>query len=196
MSGVIQVCPGANLADPADMLAKCTFWAGNDPSGSGLKGTWMKKCWIGGTSPANAPLVVDVNGVVSWVNVASAVTINIDPTNGFRATGTNSYATLADGYLNIFGTGTLAGYQSGLTPVACIVTDPSGNVFSATPISFSLWIASTTVFSCSVSGGVTKLKVAGLPSYANNAAALAGGLVAGEAYLVAGSDPRALAIVY
>ncbi len=38
-------------------------------------------------------------------------------------------------------------------------------------------------------------KVSGLTAYANNAAALAGGLVAGDFYMVTGSDPRQVAVV-
>jgi hypothetical protein len=45
-------------------------------------------------------------------------------------------------------------------------------------------------------GTFATAKLTGLSAYANNAAALAGGLVAGDAYLVAGSDPRTVAVVF
>lgn len=41
-----------------------------------------------------------------------------------------------------------------------------------------------------------RAKITGLASYANNAAALAAGLVAGDLYTITGSDPLALAVVY
>lgn len=40
------------------------------------------------------------------------------------------------------------------------------------------------------------LTLSGLSAYANNAAAISGGLTAGQLYMVAGSNPRTLAIVY
>ena len=43
---------------------------------------------------------------------------------------------------------------------------------------------------------VRKPRLTGLPSYANNAAAITGGLVAGDAYLVSASNPRQLAVVF
>jgi hypothetical protein len=43
-------------------------------------------------------------------------------------------------------------------------------------------------------GGTNHLNIANIPTYAHNAAALAGGLVAGDIYLYAGSD--FLAIVH
>jgi hypothetical protein len=40
------------------------------------------------------------------------------------------------------------------------------------------------------------INIPGLPTYANNAAALVGGLVAGDLYTITGSDPLALAVTY
>lgn len=42
----------------------------------------------------------------------------------------------------------------------------------------------------------TRLSLVGLPSYASNAAALAGGLTAGDFYVMTGTDPREIAVVY
>jgi hypothetical protein len=42
----------------------------------------------------------------------------------------------------------------------------------------------------------SKLDVVGLPNYANNAAALLGGLLAGSFYTLTGSDPRQVCVVY
>lgn len=165
------------------------------------QGVWGSTLRAGGTTFANAPFKADSTGVSltdGTITVTSGTaTINLDPTNGLKATGATSYTILANGYVNVYGISTLAGYAGTLTPVACTLSDPSGNVFGATGTYISLYIAAVgMIFKVSNSSGVTHFNIKALPAYANNAAAAAGGLAAGDLYLVAGSDPRTVAIVF
>jgi hypothetical protein len=45
-------------------LGALTGWIGHD-TGSGFDGAWFKRCFIGGTSPADAKIIADANGNVA-----------------------------------------------------------------------------------------------------------------------------------
>jgi hypothetical protein len=75
--GYINITPGGTQ----------TGWIGNDPSGSGLTGSWFNKCWIGGTAVSNAPFVATTSGltitgaklVVESTSGTFTKTVTIDP---------------------------------------------------------------------------------------------------------------------
>jgi hypothetical protein len=81
--GYINITPGGTQ----------TGWIGNDPSGSGLTGSWFNKCWIGGTAVSNAPLVASTSGLTITIPGGTA-TLSIDGTNFFKVTDSSSGTTI------------------------------------------------------------------------------------------------------
>ncbi len=66
-------------------------WIGQDvppPVGSGYAGAWFKRCYIGGTSPANAPIAADANGNVvinGSIIVGTVASASVASTAGYAS---------------------------------------------------------------------------------------------------------------
>jgi hypothetical protein len=93
MAGYIQVCPGADVNNPADLTAKRIIWVGRNPDSPSQWGAYFKgPVWIGGTNTGNAPFVADASGNLSLngtLNVTNTATIG--PTQIF-GTSSSEYA--------------------------------------------------------------------------------------------------------
>lgn len=143
---------------------------------------------------------------------------------GNIAVGYESQKSITTGGSNVC-IGTQSGFVSGATPsVTNAITSGTNNTFlgyragfntstqrtNSTAIGSGAYIdadntvalgnAAVTTIMAGSSGAARvvagALTLSGLQSYANNAAAITGGLTAGQLYMVAGSNPRTLAIVY
>ena len=95
--GYIQVCPGANLSDPADMTAKRIVWIGKNPDYPYQYGAYFRgPVWIGGTNTGNAPVTVDSSGNVSIDGI-----LNVGSSGACFYNGSGSYTKVWGGAMSI-----------------------------------------------------------------------------------------------
>ena len=90
MSGYIDICPGADLNNPADKTAKRAAWIGRNPDNLSQTGAYFRgPLWIGGTNTGNAPIVTDSTGNLSitggsLIGVNTGVTFSGDAGGSVR----------------------------------------------------------------------------------------------------------------
>ena len=134
--------------------------------------------------------------IQQWRNAADAIVAEIAADGSFMGSGSLSLGN-ADIYLN-----STNGLCTGTVPLKL----SAGYAVNGQYMAFRNRIAGVMTeqmrmdgagnFGINTTAPTSKLHVVGLPTYANNAAAIAGGLTAGAFYAVTGTDPRQLAVVF